>query len=267
MKYPFTLLLLCAVALIPAQAQGQAGSTGSEAAAANVGTDADALKKKAKSDEQTTDDKIKALEKTVAKESSKANRSALADFLESLASDSEKKNDWSGAWRYYQRAAAVLRDPAEQDWARRADEDTEKADVYRVKQTDRRLQEEEAKSIARRAKEMPAIVVPDLDWKVKEADRFAENRYREEVWKRIRAAWTSSEARRSIVDKADFKQPAVISFDVHTDGDVSDITITGTSGDRRIDLAALKTVEDLGKMEPLLPGMGTLVRFQTEFGK
>ena len=267
MKHSFALLLVCTLALLPGQAQ-TAGSA-SDAAAPASEVDVQTAKKKARAEEQARDDKIKNLEKSVAWEpANKQNRLALVDFLESLASDSEKKDDWAGAWRYYQRAAAVLRDPAEPDWEARAVADSAKAADYRVKQNDKRVREEEARALARRVRDMPSIVAPSLDFNTKkQADDFAENRYREVVWKKVQSAWINSSARQDVKDTSTFTKPAIVSFDVHSDGEVSDIKITGTSGDRRIDLAAQKVVEDLGKMAPLLPGMGSLVRFQTEFGK
>lgn len=269
MKFPLALILVGTIALTPTQAQ-TAGSDGDAAGTtANAALDAAALKKKAREEEAARDEKIKSLEKTVAKDTAnKDNRLALADYLESLGAECEKKDDWAGVWRFYQRAAAVLRDPTVADWEKRAADDTAKAAIFRQKQTDKRVAEEEAKIVARRAREMPPIVAPNLDWHGNsEADSFAENRYREEVWKRVQNAWVNSAARKKVLDTSNFQKPVIISFDVHSDGEVSDIKITSSSGDRRIDLAALKVVEELGKVDPLLPGMGSLVRFHTEFGK
>lgn len=271
MKNTTAILLLCVFALLPVHAEDGATSQETPAASAAVSTesDAQALKRKTREEERVRDDKIKDLEKTVAKEpGNRTNRLALIDFLESLAADCDKKNDPSGAWRYYQRAAAALRDPKEDSWEARAADDTTKAAAFRVKATEATYREEEARAVARRSREMPAIMAPSFDWRSrKDRDLFSENRYREDVWKKVQTAWLNSELRRAIVGTDSFKTPAVVSFDVHTDGEVSDIKIITSSGDRRIDLAALKVVEDLGKMEPLLPGMGSLVRFQTEFGK
>jgi outer membrane biosynthesis protein TonB len=273
MKYPLSLLLACAITLVPAYAQAASSTSDNSAAPSAPQDDAGALKKKIRVEEQAREDKIKALEKTVAKEpTNKENRLVLVDFLESLAADGEKKGDWAGAWRDYQRAAAVLRDPVVEDWEKRAAEDTAKAAGYRQKQTDKRVAEEEAKAMVRRAREMPAIVAPSFDWNANKAtnplaDPLAENSYRESVLKRVQSAWANSAMRKQVTDISGFKRPAIISFDVHDNGEVSDIKITTTSGDRRIDLAAQKVVEDLGKLEPLIPSMGPLVRFHTEFGK
>ncbi len=269
MKYLKTIILLSAISLMPARAQAPAAAVDGQTGATSAELDPAALKKKARAEEQARDDKIKELEKAIARDSAnKDNRLALADYLEQLAAESEKKDDWAGAWRFYQRTAAVLRDPPVDDWEKRAADDLAKAATYRQKQTDKRVAEEEAKMVARRAHDMPPIVAPSLDWKAKkEADIFAENRYREEVWKRVQSAWVNSPARKNVKDMSNFHRPVIISFDVHSDGEVSDIKITASSGDRRIDLAALQVVEDLVKIEPLLPGMGPLVRFHTEFGK
>jgi TonB family protein len=267
MKRPLTLVLLSAICFLPATAQTPPTDDGSKAADQTL--DPAALKKKLRDEEQAREDKIKGMEKKVAWEpTNKDNRLALVDYLESLAQESEKKDDWPGAWRFYQRAAAALRDPKVDEWEKRAEGDSAKAALFRHKQTDRVVAEEEARALARRMRDA-AIVAPSSDWHAKKdvEDSFAENRYRESVFKRVQNAWVNSSLRKAVTDTKNFVKPAEISFDVHSDGEVSDIKITSSSGDRRIDLAALKVVEDLGRVDPLLPGMGQLVRFHTEFGK
>ncbi|MBS2009727.1 MAG: TonB family protein [Cyanobacteria bacterium SZAS TMP-1] len=219
-------------------------------------------------EDRAKDEKIKAQEKIVARDTAnKQNRLDLANLLEAAAADCEKSGDTAGVWRYYQRAAAVLRDPREEAWEARAAADTSKAATFRAVETEQRYRIEEARAIAKRALAVP-LETPSLNLQVQqEQDKFAENLYREDVWKRTQSAWLASELRKEVTDTSRFKKPVIISFDVHTEGNITDITIISSSGDERIDLAALKVVRDLGKLQPLLPGMGSLVRFQTEFGK
>jgi len=245
------LTFLCLAMAVPAQAQNPL-----------------VLKKHIDIDDKAKDEKIKAQEKVVRFSEKKEDRQTLADLLESSADDCSKADDLAGAWRYYQRAAAVLRDPKEDAWESRAAEDTTKAASFRERETEQRYKIEEARAIARRAAMVPAIEVPSINWQSqKEPDNFAENRYREVVWKRVQTAWRDSQIRKAVTDTSNFKKPAIISFDVHAEGNITDIKIVNSSGDPQIDLAAFKVVQDLGKMEPLVPGMGPLVRFQTEFGK
>lgn len=233
-----------------------------------LGQSALVLKKHIEIDDKAKDEKIKAQEKVVRYSEKKEDRLTLADLLESSADDCARAEDLAGAWRYYQRAAAVLRDPREESWETRAAEDTTKAASFREKETEQRYRIEEARAIRRRAAMVPAIEAPSINWQEqKEQDNFAENRYREEVWKLVQTAWRESEARKAVTDTSNFKKPAIISFDVHSEGNVTDIKIVSSSGDPQIDLAAFKVVQSLGKMQPLVRGMGSLVRFQTEFGK
>jgi len=261
---------LSALQYVPAQAQE---SYGAQAADANVTTvetaaDPETQKKRKRQEEQAKADKIHDMEKTVAKDSTKENRLALVDYLESLGAKSEKDNDWPGVWRYYQRAAMVLRDPKESDWEARAAADDDKSSTYRLKETDRFYREQVLKELAKQLRNGGGISVPSLNLPQKsDMAPLKESRYREVLWKRLHSDWTNSKARSSISDQGGFKKPVTIAFDVHSDGEISDITLVGSSGDIRIDQAAMKVLEDVGKLEPLEPGMGSIVHFQIDFPK
>jgi len=185
-------------------------------------------------------------------------RMTLVQTFESLAAYHEQKLNSLDAWRYYGAAARVLTESGDAEkLKKRIAYDQSRAE----KNHQLRLQ------YLRRRKRV-GFVYTSFQWldypKLDRTDALA---YTAKVSNAIRNAWSDAEQNRHITDGGRLPKPLIVSFDVHRSGKMSGLKIDSSCGLSLVDQAAVKAVSEAGPMPALLPAMGDVVHFQSQFVK
>jgi len=203
---------------------------------------------------------IRALQAVMVKDpDNKDCRLKLAQALESVAVCMERNHDYLGASRCYARASQALDYPKEKSWKKRADDDATKA------ASSHKLGLDYAKSL-----KLVGWVYTSFNWHdFKNLDVKAGSDYMTAVGLPIRRNWSVAKRilRVHFPEGQSPKPMLVVSFNVHRDGTVTDIKLAKSCGHTEIDAIAMKAVKDVGKAPPLLPALGNVVPFQSQFIK
>jgi TonB family protein len=187
----------------------------------------------------------------------RACRLELAQALESLAALFEERRDYLNAWRYYDSAAKVLDHAREKSWKKRADDDAHKAASNRKRGLDYIDKKKDN-----------GWVYTTFDWRdYKSIDRNVCAEYMKQVGLPVLRDWSISKKLYQLSIPAGFSPRLVVSFNVHRDGTMSDIKLAKSCGSKSVDAFALRAVQDAGKVPPLLPAMGDVVPFESQFVK
>lgn len=202
--------------------------------------------------------KIEKLQHTLAQEpNNKDCRLQLALALESLGLFWDQKHDYLKSSRYYQGAARVFDLPGEKGWKKRSELDAKRA-ASSYKEHIEHL----------RSLKIEGFVFTSFDWHgYKNLDRKAAADYQAAVGQPIRINWSLAKRLQRLELREDQKKLLKIGFDVHRDGTVSDIKVVTPCGNPKIEEAAMQAIKDVGKVTPLLPALGNVVHFESQFMK
>jgi TonB family protein len=263
MKCLFTLTIVCVLA--GAQALAQTGSNKNQAASSGDKSLPEIPSRVTRANMLDVQLKVQKLWVVFGKDPDcRECRLKLAQGMEGLGLFAEGNRDYVNAWRYYEGAAVAANYPREKTWKKRADQDSQNAARCHKLRLDY-------------IKDLKLIgwVYTSFNWhNYKGLDPKAATTYMTEVGLPIRRNW--SYARRTM----GFRLPEgpegpegpdgpvlVVSFNVHRNGTVSNIKLVKSCGTPKLDAVAMRAIAEVGKMPELLPGMGEVVSFQSQFVK
>jgi|GEM_PF-5457897 len=185
-------------------------------------------------------------------------RMVLVQTFESLALYHEQRRNALDSWRYYKAAAEVLAQSESADkFKKRIEADRARGEVNH-----------KLRSQYLRERKRSGFVYTSFQWlnfpKLDRSDALA---FTSIVTNLVRNSWSDAQTNSHITNGAQFNKILVVSFNLHRNGKLTDLKVDQSSGSPLIDAAAMQSIRDVGEMPKLLPAMGEVVHFQSQFTK